>query len=226
MIDWQNIDTVLLDMDGTLLDLHFDNFFWLEYLPTRYAEEKAMSLPRANAIIMHHIDAQRGHLNWYCVDFWSQQLDIDIISLKQEIRHLIRFRPQSEAFLCQLKNSQLTTVMVTNAHPKSLILKQSLTRIGEYFDRVFSSHEFNVAKENFRFWTALQTALPFTPSRTLLIDDSLPVLQTARQYGIAHLIAILTPDSRKSARSLQDVDGFKGINRFDELHPTRINQRY
>ena len=26
MINWQQIDTVFLDMDGTLLDLHFDNY--------------------------------------------------------------------------------------------------------------------------------------------------------------------------------------------------------
>src|SRR5688572_6670841 len=35
MIDWNAVDTVLLDMDGTLLDLHFDNYFWLTHLPKR-----------------------------------------------------------------------------------------------------------------------------------------------------------------------------------------------
>ena len=29
-IDWQSIDDVLLDMDGTLLDLHYDATFWLK----------------------------------------------------------------------------------------------------------------------------------------------------------------------------------------------------
>ncbi|HBT55971.1 MAG TPA: haloacid dehalogenase, partial [Pseudomonas sp.] len=33
MLNWNAIDTVLLDMDGTLLDLHFDNHFWLEHMP-------------------------------------------------------------------------------------------------------------------------------------------------------------------------------------------------
>ncbi|HNG60363.1 MAG TPA: haloacid dehalogenase, partial [Cellvibrionaceae bacterium] len=37
MIPWQAIDTLLLDMDGTLLDLHYDNYFWLEYLPRAFA---------------------------------------------------------------------------------------------------------------------------------------------------------------------------------------------
>ena len=33
IIDWTRIDTILLDMDGTLLDLGFDNFFWREHVP-------------------------------------------------------------------------------------------------------------------------------------------------------------------------------------------------
>ncbi|MCP4043692.1 MAG: haloacid dehalogenase, partial [Gammaproteobacteria bacterium] len=35
VINWNSIHTVLLDMDGTLLDLHFDNQFWLEHVPLR-----------------------------------------------------------------------------------------------------------------------------------------------------------------------------------------------
>ena len=33
--DWSCIEVVCLDMDGTVLDLHFDNLFWLEVLPRR-----------------------------------------------------------------------------------------------------------------------------------------------------------------------------------------------
>ena len=43
MIDWEHIDTVLLDMDGTLLDLHFDNYFWTQHLPGVYARENRLS---------------------------------------------------------------------------------------------------------------------------------------------------------------------------------------
>ncbi|NLD01354.1 MAG: haloacid dehalogenase, partial [Gammaproteobacteria bacterium] len=50
-LPWAHIDTVLLDMDGTLLDLHFDNFFWLKYLPQCYAEKNNLSLAQADAYL-------------------------------------------------------------------------------------------------------------------------------------------------------------------------------
>ena len=43
MLDWSRIDTVLLDMDGTLLDLNFDNYFWQKHLPLRYAEARGLT---------------------------------------------------------------------------------------------------------------------------------------------------------------------------------------
>ncbi len=41
--DWETVDTVLLDMDGTLLDKHFDDFFWEHYVPEIYAENNDLT---------------------------------------------------------------------------------------------------------------------------------------------------------------------------------------
>lgn len=219
MINWQSVNTVLLDMDGTLLDLHFDNHFWLVHLPKRYAEEKAIPPAEAHDQLMAIIDAQRGHLNWYCLDFWSEKLDLNIVSLKEEVQHLIQFRPRVKNFLSQLKASRLTTVMVTNAHRKSLELKQKHTRIKQYFDNIVSAHDFRIPKENPAFWHELSTILPYEPKNTLLIDDSLPVLQSARQFGISHLLTILTPDSQQQPRNSIQTHDFTAIHDFDQLPP-------
>jgi putative hydrolase of the HAD superfamily len=72
VIDWQGIETVLLDMDGTLLDLHFDNYFWQEYLPLRYAEIKGMEAQAAKQHIVTQTRKIEGSLNWYSTDYWSE----------------------------------------------------------------------------------------------------------------------------------------------------------
>jgi putative hydrolase of the HAD superfamily len=98
MIDWNAIDTVLLDMDGTLLDLHFDNHFWQEHVPVRYAERHGLPHAEARSRLTDIYRAKAGTLDWYCVDFWTRELQLDIARLKEEVAHLIACIPTCRAF--------------------------------------------------------------------------------------------------------------------------------
>jgi putative hydrolase of the HAD superfamily len=218
MVDWLRVDTVFLDMDGTLLDLHFDNHFWLEHMPRRYAEYHGLAHDVARAHLTAHYQRHSGTLKWYCLDFWSSELALDILQLKEEVAHLIAVRPDVPAFLQAVRASGRRVVMVTNAHPKSLGLKMRETRIDAYFDALISSHQVGLPKEHPDFWQGLQTIEPFDPARTLFVDDSLPVLASARAYGIAQLLAVNNPDSRQPPRECGD---FAAISSFVEVMPDR-----
>ncbi len=200
MFSWNLIDTVLLDMDGTLLDLHFDNHFWLEYVPQRYAEKHGLSLEAAREELMQRYRAVEGTLDWYCVDYWSRELALDIPLLKAEVEHLIQVHPHVIEFLQQLKRLGKSRVLVTNAHQKALQLKMRKTALGKHLDRVISAHELGLPKENPAFWSRLQQQVHFDPRRTLFVDDSLPVLESARAFGIRHLLHVLRPDTRQPVR--------------------------
>ncbi len=217
MIDWRTIDTVFLDMDGTLLDLHFDTYFWVEHVPRRYAEKHGMPYPEAKEYVLARSRSQLGHINWYCIDYWSKELDLDIALLKEEVDHLIAIHPYVVDFLDALRASGRRTVLVTNAHMKSLELKMERTRLGGHFDRLICSHEFGMAKEQAGFWAALQEKEPFQPASTLLVDDSLPVLRAARDYGMGWLLAVYRPDSTEARR---DVGEFDAIETFADIMPS------
>ena len=216
MINWQHIDTVLLDMDGTLLDLHFDNYFWLHYLPKRYAEIHGQDEQQCREELIARFEAIRGTLNWYCLDYWSRELRVDICALKREIEDVISIRPFVEVFLQRLKASHQQVLLVTNAHRDSLDIKMAQTGLKPLFDKLISSHDYQSPKEEQTFWQQLQNNHPFDPQRTLLIDDNASVLNSAKQYGIAHLLSLLQPDSQQPKRTESE---FPAILHFDEIMP-------
>jgi len=216
MIEWQGIDSVFLDMDGTLLDLHFDNHFWLEHVPDRYAVARGISPEQARTLLYDRYRDVEGTLDWYCVDHWSRVLGLDIVLLKEEVDHLIGVHPHVVGFLEGLEAAGKARVLVTNAHQKAIDLKMGRTRLAGHFDRIVCAHELGLPKEDPGFWHRFHALLPFDPERTLFVDDSPKVLAAARHYGIRWLLAVLKPDTRGPERPVTE---FEAIRDFSELLP-------
>ena len=215
-LDWSSIDTVLLDMDGTLLDLNFDNHFWQVHLPQRYAAARGVSLEVGREELMARYHARAGTLDWYSVDFWETALELDIMQLKQEVAHLIDIHPHVTDFLAAVRATGRRIVLATNAHHKSVTLKMARTGLAPQFDAIVSSHALGAAKEEQEFWRRLREIEPFDPARTLLVDDSLPVLDSARRFGIGHLVSVKRPDTTRQANDTRD---YPAIDEFSQLMP-------
>ena len=211
---WEEIDIVLLDMDGTLLDLRFDNHFWLEVVPQRYAARHGLTMPAAHAALAPRFAAVHGTLDWYCIDYWSRELSLDIGQLKREVSAQVGFLPGAEEFLATLAARGLPTVLVTNAHRETLAIKAAQTGLARYFAHVISSHDFGAPKEHPQFWASLEAQLGLERGRCLFVDDSLPVLRAARAYGIGQIYAISRPDATLPPR---DVAEFPAVERVAAL---------
>jgi putative hydrolase of the HAD superfamily len=216
MIDWRKIKTVFLDMDGTLLDLHFDNYFWLEHVPQRYSETNNVSFMESREKLIGLFESHRGSLNWYCLDFWSDQLMLDIAALKEEVQHKIAIRPNAEIFLQRLQDNGKQVIIVTDAHHDSIKLKFRNTALQEKVDSVICSHDFQRPKQDPDFWRTFHQAKPFDLASTLFIDDNLSVLRAAQTYGFKNLLLVSQPDSQRPA---QASDEFVALNDFSEIFP-------
>jgi len=216
-LPWDEIDTVLLDMDGTLLDLHFDNYFWLEYVPAVYAETNGMAIQEAEKELLKRYKREEGTLNWTDLDFWSDELRLDIPTLKAEVDHLIRVHPHVETFLQFLQRGEKRIYLVTNAHGKTLDLKMQKTRLGPYFHGIISAHDLGIPKEEARFWKALDEKIGYNPDRTLLAEDSEANLKSADTAGIRHLVFVAKPSTKDPVRTSTT---FPSIVYFNELIAT------
>jgi putative hydrolase of the HAD superfamily len=211
---WDKVDTILLDMDGTLLDKHFDDYFWEHYVPEMFAEQNDLTPLEARKELLARYKSIEGTLAWTDLDYWSKKLGLDIPALKLKIDHLIQVHPYVIDFLKYCRRLGKKVHLVTNAHSKTLDIKMRKTDLGSYFDRIICSEEVGLPKEAPEFWERLESILDFDKKRTLLADDNYNVLQAAEVYGMGVLIFVARPSSRAE---VQYSEVFPSIVYFKEL---------
>ncbi|MEM7277858.1 MAG: HAD-IA family hydrolase [Pseudomonadota bacterium] len=201
--------TLLLDMDGTLLDLSFDTYFWLDWVPAKLAEKRGMSTAEVMPDFRAALKAQEGHLNWYCLDYWSSELKMDLADLKHQIRDRIGYLAGAQEFLQAARKAGLQLVMLTNAHPQAVTIKNQRTGVCALMDQVISSHELGFPKESAEFWQRLVDKHRVDLSQSVMIDDSKTVLARARQF--VDVIGINCPDTSGTVYDHQEVPSVDGV---------------
>ncbi len=211
---WDEVDRVFLDMDGTLLDKYYDDYFWEQYVPEVYAERNKINLTEARQLLLATYKQVESTLQWTDLDYWSERLGLDIVALKKKISHLINAQPNIVDFFRYMKSLGKELYLVTNAHPKTLEVKMSRVNIEPWFDQLICSKEVGAAKEQPEFWRNLQQILAYDEKRTLFADDTEKVLHSAREAGIRHLIHIAKPSSKlpvKFSATYPSITGFQEL---------------
>lgn len=207
----ERCETLMLDMDGTILDLAFDNYIWRDLVPRRYAAANQISFDEARDALFEKYRAVQGDLEWYCLDHWNDRLGIDVVKIHHDVTHKIGYLPGALEFLRKVHESDTRVLLVTNSHPDTLDLKDAVTGFADYFDGLYSSHTYGHAKESQAFWHALQEDVDFDVGTTLFVDDSRPVLRSAQEYGVQMLVRVTRPDTSEPQRSDDEFRGVAGI---------------
>jgi 5'-nucleotidase len=220
-LDWTQIDTVLLDLDGTLLDLGFDNDFWLDFIPIEYAAARALTLEAAKADLTPRFRACEGTMNWYCIDYWSRELGLDIHALKRTQADRVAWLPGAQLFLERLRALGKRLVLLTNSHPQVLQIKDEQTGVTGYLDVAISSHVFRVPKESPEFWRAVRAVEPFDLQRSLFVDDSPSVLRAAKEAGIRWVRGVRRISAARGGqwRPAQDYGDTPAVESVIDLDP-------
>ena len=212
----ENCDTLMLDMDGTVLDLAFDNYVWLELMPRKYAEHTGVSHDEAKQFLYNLARSVQGKLDWYCIDHWCEKTGLDILAIHRDVNERIAYLPGAQRFLEAVSKRNIRLLLVTNSPRGTLALKTEVTGVADYFDEIYTSHDVGHAKQDQPFWQSVQDAESFDPSRTLFIDDNVTVLRSAHQFGVEMLLTVTRPDTSAPIRSKSEFAGVEGV--FDLLN--------
>ncbi|MEC8170557.1 MAG: HAD-IA family hydrolase [Pseudomonadota bacterium] len=179
----------LIDMDGVLLDIAYDNFFWQKHVPQIYANEKGCDIDQAIKITHTLFRYKKGSRDWYDLDYWSNILGIDIVKEKKSELSVSKIKIKDGVIdvLIELKNRGMKLFLVTNAHRKTLDLKLEKYPLHKYFDEAISAHDFNYIKEDIQFWYLLRNYLNIDYNETILVEDTMTNIQSARHSKLRSL---------------------------------------
>lgn len=211
MKHWSDYETILLDMDGTILDLAYDNYFWRQLVPRCLARHRAKPQPDVSEALFAQYASLQGSLDWYCLDYWSRELGLDLRALKSASSHRVRFLPGAREFLEDVRRRGRRVVLVSNAHRYTLEVKKNITGMERWIGRFESSHDYGRPKESAEFWPALAAELGFDPAATLFVDDSPAVLAAAAEFGIGGVVGVRHPDSGESERPAPAPVSIRGL---------------
>jgi putative hydrolase of the HAD superfamily len=204
MLDWSRIDTLLIDMDGTILDLAYDNWFWRTCVIENYAQKEGISGEAGLAHLAPIFQSQAFTLPWYSTDYWSEVTGLNIAQLKRDSQARVQWLPGAESFLKRARAKGLKLWLCTNASTDSWQIKLGQVNGLGYFDEIICSHDFGHAKEEQAFWQKMHAKHPFDASRALMLDDNFPVLRAAREFGVGQQCGIVWPDRSQGLRAVPD----------------------
>ncbi len=200
-----------LDLDGTLLDQAYDNHIWRDLVPQRFAIAHSMELHAAYTEIKRRFEERSGTLDWYCIEYWSRSLNIDIGALHREVRSHVAWLPGAREFLVRMRAAGKRLLLLTNSHPIALAVKHEQSGVLDYLDEAVTSHEFGHPKEHAQFWRAAVERFGFDPARALFADDNSKMLEAARNAGIRRVYGVRHWDTRGSRREHGDHPSVDGV---------------
>ena len=215
-LPWHQIDTVLLDMDGTLIDLHFDSHLWQTLVPVRYAERLGLPLAEAKAQIDTHYHAVNGTSTGTAWITGPGRSGSTSAPSNRRSWRRSSGAPTSFPSWPHSKAAGKQVVLFTNAHPASLSVKDARLGLAQHLDLMVSTHELGWSKESQHCWQALAERLAFDPARTLFVDDSERILAASAEFGIAHQLGIRHPDSQMPPLTFQH---FPALDDYADLLP-------
>ena len=188
---FKDIECLLIDMDGVILDNAYDNDFWQNQIPEVIADSKGIGFDDAKRLAIQIFNYKKNTKDWYDVDYWSNMLNIDIEAQKRSEKSFSRISLYDGVIdtLNVLKN-KTKMILITNAHRKTLNIKLEKYNLTPYFDEMVCAHELHYVKEDIQLWYMLRSKYRLDYEKTLLVEDTINNINVGLSAGISGAIYV------------------------------------
>ena len=188
---FKDIECLLIDMDGVILDNAYDNDFWQNQIPEVIADNKGIAFDDAKRLAIQIFNYKKNTKDWYDVDYWSNMLNIDIEAQKRSEKSFSRISLYDGVIdtLSVLKN-KTKMILITNAHRKTLNIKLEKYNLTPYFDEMVCAHELHYVKEDIQLWYMLRSKYRLDYEKTLLVEDTINNINVGLSAGISGAIYV------------------------------------
>ncbi len=200
----KDIECLLVDMDGVILDNTYDNNFWQNQIPNVLSKKRNISFNDAKRLAIQIFNFKKNTKDWYDLDYWSNMLDIDIEAEKRSDESLskIKLYDHVTETLTKLKKS-IKLILITNAHRKTLNIKLGKYDISPYFDEMICAHELHYVKEDIQLWYMLKSKFKLNFEKTILVEDTINNINVALSAGVSSAVYVGDEDFKPSEKILQ-----------------------
>ncbi|MCH1416878.1 MAG: HAD-IA family hydrolase [Gammaproteobacteria bacterium] len=212
----KDIECMLVDMDGVILDNTYDNNFWQNQIPGVISKNKNISFEDAKRLAVQIFNYKKNTKDWYDVDYWSNMLNVDIEAEKRSSISFDRIQLYEGVTktLNKLKDN-FRLILITNAHRKTLNIKLEKYDLSPYFENMICAHELHYVKENIQLWYMLKSRFKLDYTKTLLIEDTINNIKVGLSAGISQAVYLgdeIYEDSKKILKLSSINDIFPAFN--------------
>lgn len=176
------IKVLSLDLQGTLSDSKFSDYFWLELLPKKYSEKFNLSIEEAKEILKSKFK-EYGVYNilYYDDKYWANYLNFNTL---EELKKF-QVQPKLDKRLYALiSNINLPKIIISTT--TDLFIEYELEKNIRDFDKVYSCVDyFNVGGKTANIFKKVCEELNVLPNEVLHIGDSKTMdVENALEAGV------------------------------------------
>jgi len=162
---------ISFDVDGTLVDLEYNDLIWFKEIPELVARKKKISFEKSLKFV-HEEYAKLGehNLNWYDINYWISYFGIEISPDKifEKYEPQVKIYPEVIPLLEELKKKYI--LIVITAMPREFLIPK-MKNLEKYFKFSFSALSDFKELKNSEIYSKISKVLKVPPEQILHIGD-------------------------------------------------------